>query len=151
MSGNTKIQLTCLACAIAGLVVVLCTTCLPGCHGEKDERKDAAPAAKNAFSDPQVQQEIKDVRVKRIQEFVIPYNRVRVRMEELIAQARAALPDGATDEQIKIELDGNPELYPEWKELYSRAEALVAQHKKSRREAFARLGSRLKAANGGKR
>lgn len=43
-------------------------------------------------------------------------------MEELVARARAALPQGSTDEQVKAELEGNPEKYPGWKAL---SEALV--------------------------
>ena len=40
-------------------------------------------------------------------------------MEELVARARAALPKDATDEQVKQELESNPEKYPGWKALSS--------------------------------
>ena len=47
-------------------------------------------------------------------------------LEALIQRAREALPAGATDEQIKAELESHPTKYPGWRELMSRVEAANA-------------------------
>jgi hypothetical protein len=38
-------------------------------------------------------------------------------MEKLVVRARKALPEGATDEQVRDELLNNPRKYPGWREL----------------------------------
>ena len=43
--------------------------------------------------------------------------RIEPQLKELIARARAALPKDATDEQVRAELEANPEKYPGWKAL----------------------------------
>lgn len=45
--------------------------------------------------------------------------RIEPQLKELIARARAALPKDATDEQVRAELEANPEKYPGWKALSS--------------------------------
>lgn len=43
--------------------------------------------------------------------------RIEPQLKELVARARAALPKDATDEQVRAELEANPEKYPGWKAL----------------------------------
>ncbi len=43
--------------------------------------------------------------------------RLVTQMQELVTRARAALPKDATEEQVRAELEGNPQKYPGWKAL----------------------------------
>lgn len=49
-------------------------------------------------------------------------------MEAIIAQAKNALAaegvENPSDDQLKAEIDGHPDKYPEWKELYAKVERL---------------------------
>ena len=49
-------------------------------------------------------------------------------MEAIIAEAKNALAAGGkenpSDEELKAEIEGNPEKYPEWKKLYAEVERL---------------------------
>ena len=75
-------------------------------------------------------------------------NRIVTQMEELVARARAALPKDATDEQVKQELESNPEKYPGWKALSSALVKANAELEKQMRTARATVRARiLKEAN----
>ena len=65
-------------------------------------------------------------------------------MEGLIVEARAALGEGATDDDVKAELEGHPEKYPRWKELWDANLAAVERLEARQRESFAVLGSRMR-------
>lgn len=43
--------------------------------------------------------------------------KIAAQIARLEARARAALPEGATPEQVRAELDANPAKYPGWKDL----------------------------------
>lgn len=153
MTAANKINLVCLLVCLAGMLTVLSITGIPGCRGGEKAPAEGAPKTE-ARNVPFFQrQEFRDELVKkhreRIENVVIPYNEVRVKLEALIDRARAALPEGANEEQIKIELDGNPEKYPEWTKLYAQATELAERDRKTRTEAFAELGRRLRAEQKG--
>ena len=94
---------------VAGLAVL----CMRGC------RKEQPSPTYDRTKDPAYRQELLDIQKDR-KPLVKARNETVSEMEALIAKARAALPAGATDEDVKAELDGHPEKYPEWKGLYER-------------------------------
>ena len=53
-------------------------------------------------------------------------------MEEIIAQARnslvAAGVEKPSDEELKAEIEGHPEKYPEWKDLHAKVTELNAEY-----------------------
>ena len=94
-----------LAMAVLAVVVALCVRgCRSGSEGY------------DRTQDPAYAQELKDILEAR-KPLVKARNETVSGMKGLIAKARAALPTGATDEDVKAELDGHPEKYPEWKGL----------------------------------
>ena len=66
--------------------------------------------------DPSYQEALKQARVQQNAKSAVRA-RVVSQMQELIERARAALPKGASDEQVRAEIEGNPEKYPGWKAL----------------------------------
>ena len=59
---------------------------------------------------------LKQVQVKR-KAIASRRREVAEQMAALVARARKALPEGATEEQIRNELLNNPRKYPGWREL----------------------------------
>jgi hypothetical protein len=109
--------------ALVGAVLCVCA-CLVGC-----ERKAAvspeppAPAMTNApkkvaarADDAAYQAQLKD-HIAAQRSVNVAREKILARMEQLRERARKALPEGATDEQVKAELEGNPRKYPAWGEL----------------------------------
>ena len=117
--------------ALAAVAVVLLW--LRGCSrpAEDDRTKDSAYI-----------QSLKDVREAQ-KPLVRARNQTVSEMEEVIARARQALPDGATDEAVKAELDGHPEKYPEWKGLNERIAADNAAIEGNLKDAQARVRARI--------
>ena len=95
--------------AFAALVAVVC-----GCEKEQKpaDEKPAVPRSQDAA----YTNALKQVQVKRK---VIASRRREIveQMEKLVARARKALPEGATEEQIRNELLDNPRKYPGWSAL----------------------------------
>ncbi len=84
--------------------------------------------------------------------------KISAQMKSLEDRARAALPPGATAEQIKAELDGNPSRYAGWKDLSEAFAKVSARVEKERADAQAIVRGRIEreaadrrrlAANGG--
>ena len=139
-----------LALAVLAVVVVLCIRGRSGGSKGYDRTKD-----------PAYVQELKDV-IEARKPLVKARNQTVSEMKDVIAKARAALPADATDEQVKAELDGHPEKYPEWKGLSEQILRDNAAIEGSLKDAQSRvrarimkeLGSRArpqKAAPGGKK
>ena len=118
---------------VAGLVAVLCVR---GC------RKEPPPPTYDRTKDPAYRQELKDVMNAR-KPLVKARNETVSEMEAVIAKARAALPAGATDEEVKAELDGNPEKYPEWKSLNEKIAKDNAAIEDSLKDAQSRVRARI--------
>ncbi len=112
--------------ALLGAVLCVCA-CLVGC-----ERKEAAspepsaPSATNApenkaasrADDTAYQTKLKD-HLAAQRDANVERARILARMEQVRERARKALPQGASDEQVTAELEGNPRQYPAWGELVS--------------------------------
>ena len=64
-------------------------------------------------------------------------------MEELVARARAALPAGATDDQVRRELESNPAKDPGWKALSSALAKANADLEKQMGNARATVRARI--------
>ncbi|MGN0847891.1 MAG: hypothetical protein ACI4RA_10980 [Kiritimatiellia bacterium] len=93
----------------ATVAMMLVFTAFTGC-----EKKPEVYTTRGA--DPQYKEALRQTRIRQNEKGDV---RVRVvaQMKELAERARAALPQGATDEQIKAELEGNPQKYPGWSAL----------------------------------
>ena len=69
-------------------------------------------------------------------------------MEAIIDQARNALAAGGvenpSDEQLKVEIEGHPEKYPEWKELHAKVTRLNSEYSAKLRETQAAVRERMK-------
>lgn len=95
--------------ALAALVAVVC-----GCEKEQKpaDEKPAVPRSQDAA----YTNALKQVQVKR-KAIASRRREIVEQMEKLVARARKALPEGATEEQIRNELLDNPRKYPGWREL----------------------------------
>ena len=68
-------------------------------------------------------------------------------MEDIIEQAKNALAangvENPKDEEIKAEIEGHPEKYPEWKELYAKVERLNEEYSAKQREMQAEVRAQM--------
>ena len=119
---------------VAGLAVV---SCMRGCKTQPPQ----APGY-DRTKDETYRQELKDVMNAR-KPLVKARNETVSEMEAVIAKARAALPAGATDEEVKAELDGHPEKYPEWKSLNEKIVKDNAAIEDSLKDAQSRVRARI--------
>ena len=136
MSGKTSIFAwiaVLAALLLAGLAVVLC---IRGCAG------GATDQGYDRTKDPAYRQELLDI-LKNRKPLVKARNETVSEMEAVIAKARAALPNGATDEEVKAELDGHPEKYPEWKSLNEKIAKDNAAIEDSLKDAQSRVRARI--------
>lgn len=116
-----------------GLAVVLC---MRGCAGRP------ADSGYDRTEDSAYGQELQDV-LKARKTLVKARHHTVSEMEAVIAKARAALPQGATDEEVKAELDGHPEKYPEWKGLNEKIAKDNAAIEDSLKDARSRVRARV--------
>jgi len=134
---------------VAAVVLLLAAVC--GCEKETVPPKEKAsppssekkvPAPLSRTQDPAYTQALHAVRAKRGEVAAERY-KVVAQMEKVIARARAALPAGATDEQVREELLGNPKKYPQWQALTrmlnERNAAAESELKDARRLVMARI------------
>lgn len=96
---------------LAAVSLLLVLAVLTGCRKEQEK-----PVYTSRTRDPAYKQELQGTIDRQTQTAKVRAQLVR-QMDLLAARARAALPAGATDEQVKAELDGNPTKYPGWKTL----------------------------------
>ena len=120
-----------LAMVVLAVVVVLCVR---GCRGGSE--------GYDRTKDPAYVQELKDVLEAR-KPLVKARNQTVSEMKDVIAKARAALPAGASDEEVKAELDGHPEKYPEWKGLSEKIVRDNAAIEGSLKDAQSRIRARI--------
>ena len=120
-----------LAMAVLAVVVALCVR---GCRGGSE--------GYDRTQDPAYAQELKDVLEAR-KPLVKARNQTASEMKDVIAKARAALPAGATDEEVKAELEGHPEKYPEWKGLSEKIVQDNAAIEGSLKDAQSRIRARI--------
>ena len=131
---------------VAAVMLLLAAVC--GCEKEVASPKGAAPAETNSAAflprtqDPKYTEALRGVQAKRNAIAAQRYDVVE-KMERLVARARAALPEGATDEQVREELLGNPKKYPQWQVLMrmlnERNAAAESELKDARRLVMARI------------
>lgn len=69
--------------------------------------------------------------------------RVVPRMEALVARARAALPEGATEDAVRAELEAHPEKYLGWTELSAALTNANAQLEREMARARATVRARI--------
>ena len=95
------------------LAAILAAAC--GCGREQKPAEPERPAVPRA-QDASYQKALRDVQVKR-NAIASRRREVVERMEALVERARKALPEGATEEQVRNELLNNPRKYPGWSGL----------------------------------
>ena len=100
------------------------------CGCERSTPASSGASATNAPSafvprtkDTEYQKALRDVQKPR-KSLAAKRMSVIAQMDELVARARAALPEGATEQQVRDELLGNPRKYPGWRSLVRRLELL---------------------------
>ncbi len=120
------------------LSAILATVCGCGKEQPASQPKPAVPRTQDAS----YQKALKDVQVKR--NAVASRRREIVeRMEKLVARARKALPEGATDEQVRDELLNNPRKYSGWRELSIKLGELNAKAEKELEETRRLVAARI--------
>ncbi len=107
-----------------------------GCSDDKPE------VITDRSKDKAYQQDLVESR-KEQQKIAVRNADITMQMQRLIERARKALPAGATDEQVKAELDNNPKKYPAWKALYERSLDNKAKVEKSLADARAKVRERI--------
>ena len=103
--------------------IVFATILVVVCGCEKEVSSSTAAATTNApaafvprTKDPVYKKALKDVQKPR-KDLAAERMKVVAQMEALVARARKALPEGATELQVRDELLNNPRKYPGWREL----------------------------------
>ena len=133
--------------ALLGAVLCVCA-CLVGC--ERKESAPSAPAMTNApakkvvsrMADPAYRAQVTNlIAVQRRTN--VARERILARMEQVRERARKALPEGATDEQVKAELESNPRKYPAWRELVAALEQNAEESKSNSAAAHATIRRRI--------
>ncbi len=120
-----------LAVVVLAVVVALCVCGRRGGSAGYDRTQD-----------PEYANELKNV-IEARKPLVKARNETVSGMKALIAKARAALPAGASDEDVKAELEGHPEKYPEWKGLYEQVLRDNAAIEGSLKDAQSRIRARI--------
>ena len=120
--------------ALLGAVLCVCA-CLVGC--ERKESASSAPAVTNApakavsrMDDPAYRAQVTNL-IAAQRRTNVARERILARMEQVRERARKALPEGATDEQVKAELESNPRQYPAWRELVAALEQNAEESKRN--------------------
>ena len=114
-----------------------------GCERNAVAPKDSAETnVVRRAKDPEYQKALKDAQARR-REIAKERSRVLDDMKELVEKARAALPKGATDAQVKAELEGQPQKYPEWQDLVRRLREAEAKGKKDLSDARGMVRERI--------
>ena len=104
--------------------LALCA-CVVGCDRASEEARAPArpsapaPAATNVAAPSAEERHVAEMRqaVAERQDKGKALARVEMGLREQEARARAALPAGATPEQVRTELKANPQKYPAYREL----------------------------------
>ena len=151
--------------ALLGAVLCVCA-CLAGC--ERGEAAPSAPppapesqpvatpeaqpvAASKGSSTMSIDARAKDREYQaELQESIaaqrrkmVPRRNIEKQMAQLREQARQALPAGATEEQVRAELEGNPRKYPAWHELTMAMKSNIAEVQRDQLAAQAALRRRI--------
>ncbi len=124
----------------AALVAVFAYYALRGKGGEESTVSEEAA----------LQEHYAELKAKRAERIPIANERAKAvkAMEDIIAQARNALAangvEKPTDDELKAEIEGHPEKYPEWKELYAKVERLNSEYSAKLRETQAAVREQMK-------
>lgn len=123
----------------AALVAVFAYYALRGKGGEESTVSEEAA----------LQEHYAELKAKRAERIPIANERAKAvkAMEDIIAQARNALAangvEKPTDDELKAEIEGHPEKYPEWKELYEKVLKLNSEYSAKLRESQAAVRAHM--------
>ncbi len=124
-------------------VLVLCA-CVAGCGREAAPPEPPAPAVQPASDGEAAYVAALTNSVRQQQEDLKSLANVQKLLRKLEDRARAALPAGATPEQVRAELEGNPRKYPAYGELVAAQEAV----KKAAAGNFSKAREMIRAKHG---
>ena len=130
----------CIALRVAAMALLVAV-----CGCERDAVAPKESAETNVVSrakDPEYQKALKDVQVRR-REIAKERMKVLDEMKEMAEKILATLPKDTTYAQVKAELDGNPQKYPEWQDLVRRLREVEAKAKKDLSDARAMVRERI--------
>lgn len=136
------------ACAL----LLATAACVAGCDRAQPrmpEKASQAPAAKPPVprqEDPAYQENLRNVVAER-RKPQRDLSRAADRLRALEDAARRALPAGATPEQVKAELEGNPRKYPAYRELVAAVAAAKGDLKKNFQDAQRMIRERVQREN----
>ena len=142
-----RLRQGCIAPRVAAVMLLLAAVC--GCEKEAVPPKAAAPEETNSVArlprtqDPEYAAALRSVQAKR-NTVAARRHKAVAEMEKLVARARAALPAGATDEQVRDELMRNPQKYPGWRQLSQVLRARNAQANKEMEDARRLVMARIR-------
>lgn len=137
---------------VAPLGAVLCAcACLVGCERKETVSPEPpAPAVSNAPAKKVVARADDAVYQAQVTNLIaaqrhtnVARARILAQMEQLRERARKSLPEGATDEQVKAELENNPRKYPGWRELVAALEKNAEEIKSNSEAAQATIRRRI--------
>lgn len=99
-----------------------------------------------------LQEHYRDLAKMRAERLPIANERAKAvkAMEDIIEQAKNALAangvENPKDAELKAEIEGHPEKYPEWKELYAKVERLNGEYSAKLREMQAEVRAHMARA-----
>lgn len=135
---------------VAPLGAVLCVfACLVGCERKEAVSPEPPGAATSAVQraasradDPAYQAQVTN-HIAAQRNVNVEREKILARMEQMRERARKALPAGATDEQVKAELEGNPRKYPAWGELVAALAKSQEELENNKASAYATIRRRI--------
>jgi len=131
--------------SVRGLAAVLALcACVAGCGREAAPPEPPAPAAQSASDGEAAYVAALTNSVRKQQNNLKSLANVQKLLRKLEDRARAALPAGATPEQVRAELEGNPRKYPAYAELVAAQEA----EKKAVTDNFSKAREMIRARHG---
>lgn len=140
---RAKLSIFLLVGAVILIAAIAVFSTSPGGDAAKAPKPEPALPAYSRLNDARHFENLESARAAYLAESK-ERKRIVAEMEKLIAEARAALGEGATDEAVLAELEGNSEKYPRWKALWKENLAAVERLEAKQREVFAVLGSRMR-------
>ena len=130
----------CIALRVAAMAFLVAVC---GCERDAVAPKEATGTnVVRRAKDPEYQKALKDVQVRR-REIATERMKVLDEMKEMAEKILATLPKGTTYAQVKAELDGQPQKYPEWQDLVRRLREVEAKAKRDLSDAQGMVRERI--------
>lgn len=132
-----KRQIFSLSAPLAAVSLLLVLAVLSGCKKEQEK-----PVYASRVKDPAYQQELREI-VNQKARTAKTRAQLVAQMNVLKERARLVLPKGATEAQVKAELDANPAKYPGWNVLSAELTKVEAAAEKELADARSMVRRRI--------